>query len=151
MAAADQLNVRLNEPVHFVVKYKISRKLLTVYELEDIYELTRNAFRSHRDFPRNFKLQFNHKDVHEMIDLDSPVQLLDRENNVLEAFEEVAEARDESESSSTEDEDEDIPVEAVPDEAVPDDRDDESHSMYVGLKKNKDSLSPGKMFCDCRS
>ena len=73
----------MNEPVNFIAKFGISRKLVTVLELHEIFDLVENAFKCLRNFPSNFKLQFMHKDVNELIDLDSPIQLYDRANNCL--------------------------------------------------------------------
>ena len=71
----------MNEPVNFIAKFGISRKPVTVLELHEIFDLVENAFKCLRNFPSNFKLQFMHKDVNELIDLDSPIQLYDQGNN----------------------------------------------------------------------
>ena len=73
----------MNEPVNFIVKFGISRKLVTVSELHEIFDLVAIAFKCQRNFPRNFKLQFMHKDVNELTDLDSLIQLHDQANNEL--------------------------------------------------------------------
>ena len=73
----------MNEPVNFIAKFGISRKLVTVSELHEIFDLVANASKCQRNFPSNFKLQFMHKDVNELIDLDSPIQLYVRANNCL--------------------------------------------------------------------
>ena len=73
----------MNEPVNFIAKFGISRKLVTVWELHEIFDLVVNAFKCQRNFPSNFKLQFMHKDVNELIDLDSPIQFYDWVNNEL--------------------------------------------------------------------
>ena len=52
-------------------------------ELHEIFDLVAIAFKCQQNFPRNIKLQFMRKDVNELIDLDSPIQLYDRANNEL--------------------------------------------------------------------
>ena len=64
----------MNEPVNFIVKFGISRKLVTVSELHEIFDLVAIAFKCQR---------FMHKDMNELIDLDSPIHLNDRANNEL--------------------------------------------------------------------
>ena len=73
----------MNEPVNFIAKFGFSRKLVTAWELHEIFDLVVNAFKCQRNSPSNFKLQFMHKDVNELVDLDSPIQLYDRENDCL--------------------------------------------------------------------
>ena len=99
----------MNEPVNFTVKFGISRK---VSELHEIFNLVVIAFKFQRNFPRNFKLQFMHKDVNELIDLYSPIQLYDWGNNELLIIPENTVTT--SEPSSDEDE-----------------SDSSDHSMYV--------------------
>ena len=70
----------MTEPVTFLVKYGISRKLTKVKGFEDLYDDVKSAFRNHPHFPRQFTLKFVHKDVEEYIDLDSPIQLLEQFN-----------------------------------------------------------------------
>ena len=53
------------------MKFGISRKLVTVWELREICDLVANVLKCQENFPSNLKLQFMHKDVNKLIDLDS--------------------------------------------------------------------------------
>lgn len=73
----------MNQHVNFIVKFGISKKLFTLFGLRETFDLVENAFKCPENFPSKFKLQFMDEDVNELINLDSAIQLHDRENNEL--------------------------------------------------------------------
>ena len=73
----------MNKLAIFIAKLSISRKLVTVSELHEIFDLVANVFKCQRNFPSNIKLQLMHMDVNELTDFDSPIQLHDQANNEL--------------------------------------------------------------------
>ena len=73
----------MNKLAIFIAKLSISRKLVTVSELHEIFDLVANVFKCQRNFPSNFKLQLMHMNVNELTDFDSPIQLHDQANNEL--------------------------------------------------------------------
>ena len=90
----------ITEPVTFVVKYGISRKLIKVKDYDDLYDDVKSAFRNHPHFSQKFTFQFVHNDVEEYIDLDSPMQLLDQLNNNLLIIENPSIKNDDEEKES---------------------------------------------------
>ena len=93
----------MTEPVTFVVKYGILRKLIKVKDFEDLYDDVKLAFRNHPHFPQQFTIKFVHKDVEEFIDLDSPIQLLEQFNNNLLITEDPSIKNDDGEKESDDD------------------------------------------------
>ena len=58
------------------------------------------AFRNHPHFPKQFTVQFVHKDVEEYIDLDSPRQLFERLSNNLLIIEDSSIKNDDGDKES---------------------------------------------------
>ena len=63
----------------------------------------KSAFRNHSHFPEQFTVQFVHKDVEEYTDLDSPIQLLERFNNILLIIEDSSIKIDDGDKESDDD------------------------------------------------
>ena len=63
----------------------------------------KSAFRNHSHFPQQFTVQFVHKDVEEYTDLDSPIQLLERFNNILLIIEDSSIKIDDGDKESDDD------------------------------------------------
>ena len=64
----------------FSVKYKTSTKLVYVQNHADIYNEIKKVYQS--TIPDNFNLKYEDKEFR-LVDLDSPIQLHDRKNNIL--------------------------------------------------------------------
>ena len=64
----------------FAVKYKTSTKLVYVQNHADIYSEIKKVYQS--TIPDNFNLKYEDKEFG-LVDLDSPIQLHDRKNNIL--------------------------------------------------------------------
>ena len=93
----------MTEPVTFVVKYSISRKLIKVKDYDDLYEDVKSAFRNHPHFPQKFTFHFVHNDVEKYIDLGSPMQLLDQLYDNLLIIENPSIKNDDEEKESDDD------------------------------------------------
>ena len=65
-----------------------------------MHDHVRSSFRNHPHFPQQFTVQFVHKDVEKYIDLDSPIQLLDRLSNNLLIIEDPSIKNDDREKVS---------------------------------------------------
>ena len=63
----------------------------------------KSAFRNHSHFPEQFTVQSVHKDVEEYTDLDSPIQLLERFNNILLIIEDSSIKIDDGDKESDDD------------------------------------------------
>ena len=63
----------------------------------------KSAFRNHSHFPQQFTVQFVHKDIEEYTDLDSPIQLLERFNNILLIIEDSSIKIDDGDKESDDD------------------------------------------------
>ena len=65
-----------------------------------MHDHLRSSFRNHPHFPQQFTVPFLHKDAEKYIDLDSPIQLLDRLNNNLLIIEDPSIKNDDGEKVS---------------------------------------------------
>ena len=72
--------------VKFVVTFKNSKK---VVPFAKIYDKIKEKFQTQPNFPKIFRVQYEDKDAETMIDLDSPIQLLNRSSNILIVIEET--------------------------------------------------------------
>ena len=68
-----------------------------------MYDGVKSASRNHPHFPQQFAVQFVHKDVEEYIDLDSPIQLLERLNINLLIIEDPSIKNDDGDKESDDD------------------------------------------------
>ena len=64
----------------FAVKYKTSTKLVYVQNHADIYSEIKKVYQC--TIPDNFNLKYEDKEF-DLVDLDSPIKLHDRKNNIL--------------------------------------------------------------------
>ena len=48
-----------------------------------MYDRIKNVYKNESGFPKRFKVMYEDKDMEEYVDLDSPIQLMDRKSNKL--------------------------------------------------------------------
>ena len=48
-----------------------------------MYDRIKNVYKNESGFPKRFKVMYEDKDMAEYVDLDSPIQLMDRKSNKL--------------------------------------------------------------------
>ena len=74
-----------------VVTFKNSKKVVPCanYNFAEIYGKIKEKFQTLPSFPKIFRVQYEDKDVETMIDLDSPIQLVNRSSNILTVMEEI--------------------------------------------------------------
>ena len=51
--------------------------------ISDFVEKVKDKIESCPGFPQKFRLQFEHQDCNILVDLDEPVELIDRSSNIL--------------------------------------------------------------------
>lgn len=69
------------EYTKFIVIYNDSEKIVRIKEFEDLFDAIKIAFKNMLTFPQQFKILYEDEDMNEFVDLDSPIQLLDRKSN----------------------------------------------------------------------
>ena len=81
----------LKEEVKFVVTFKNSKKMVPCanYNFAKIYDKLKEKFQTLPNFPKIFRVQYEDEDVETMIDLDRPIQLVNRSSNILIVMEET--------------------------------------------------------------
>ena len=67
----------------FTTVYNETKKIVVLSEFEDLYEGIKNVYKNESGFRKRFKVMYEDKDMEEYVDLDSPVQLMDRNSNKL--------------------------------------------------------------------
>ena len=79
------------EEVKFVVTFKNSKKMVPCanYNFAKIYDKLKEKFQTLPNFPKIFRVQYEDEDVETMIDLDRPIQLVNRSSNILIVMEET--------------------------------------------------------------
>ena len=71
-----------HEIIPFTVHYQnnIKEVKITIY---DFVQNVKDKIESCTGFPQQFRLQFGHQNCNIFVDLDEPIQLIDRSSNVL--------------------------------------------------------------------
>ena len=79
------------EEVKLVVTFKSSKKVVPCanYNFAKICDKLKEKFQTLPNFPKIFRVQYEDKDVETMIDLDRPIQLVNRSSNILIVMEET--------------------------------------------------------------
>ena len=67
----------------FTTVYNETKKIMVLSEFEDFYEGIKNVYKNESGFRKRFKVMYEDKDMEEYVDLDSPIQLMDRKSNKL--------------------------------------------------------------------
>ena len=67
----------------FITVYNETKKIVVLSEFEDLYDRIKNVYKNESGFPKRFKVMYEDKDMEEYVDLDSPIQLMDRKSNKL--------------------------------------------------------------------
>ena len=65
----------------FITVYNETKKIVVLSEFEDLYDRIKNVYKNESGFPKRFKVMYEDKDMEEYVDLDSPIQLMDRKSN----------------------------------------------------------------------
>ena len=63
--------------------YNETKKIVALSEFKDLYDRIKNVYKNESGFPKRFKVMYEDKDMEEYVDLDSPIQLMDRKSNKL--------------------------------------------------------------------
>ena len=63
--------------------YNETKKIVVVSEFEDLYDRIQNVYKNVPGFPKELKVLYEDKDMEEYVDLDLPIQLMDRKSNKL--------------------------------------------------------------------
>ena len=71
-----------HEIIPFAVHYQNNMKEGKI-TISDFVENVKDKIESCPGFPQQFRLQFEHQDCNIFVDLDEPVQLIDRSSNIL--------------------------------------------------------------------
>ena len=71
-----------HEIIPFAVHYQNNMKEVKI-AISDFVEHFKDKIESCPRFPQQFRLQFEHQNCNIFVDLDEPVQLLDRSSNIL--------------------------------------------------------------------
>ena len=72
----------------FIVTYENFRKVVQCKEYANKYDDVALKFFNCPIFPRHIKLQYEDKEVHDFIDLDTPIQLDQHKSNRINVLEE---------------------------------------------------------------
>ena len=62
----------------FLTVYNETKKIVVLTEFEDLYDRIQSVYKNVPGFPKKFKVLYEDKDMEEYVDLDSPIQLMDR-------------------------------------------------------------------------
>ena len=71
-----------HEIIPFAVHYQDNMREGKI-TISDFVENVKDKIESCPGFPQQFRLQFEHQDCNTFVDLDEPVQLIDRSSNIL--------------------------------------------------------------------
>ena len=73
------------EKVKFVVTLKNSKKVVSCanHNFAKIYDKIKEKFQTLPNFTKIFRVQYEDRDVETMIDLNSPIQLINRSSNII--------------------------------------------------------------------
>ena len=71
------------ELTKFLAVYNETKKIVVLSEFEDLYDIIQSVYKNVPGFPKKFKVLYEGKDMEEYVDLDSPIQLMDRKSNKL--------------------------------------------------------------------
>ena len=67
----------------FLTVYNETKKIVVLTEFEDLYDRIQSVYKNAPGFSKKFKVLYEDKDMEEYVDLDSPIQLMDRKSNKL--------------------------------------------------------------------
>ena len=67
----------------FLTVYNETKKIVVLTEFEDLHDRIESVYKNVPGFPKKFKVLYEDKDMEEYVDLDSPIQLMDRKSNKL--------------------------------------------------------------------
>ena len=67
----------------FLTVYNETKKIVVLTEFEDLHDRIESVYKNIPGFPKKFKVLYEDKDMEEYVDLDSPIQLLNRKSNKL--------------------------------------------------------------------
>ena len=84
------------EYTRFIVIYNDTKKIVQIKKFEDLFDVIKTAFKNLLTFPQQFKTLYEDEDVNEFLDLDSPIQLLDRKSNKVIVLSENPEQKKEN-------------------------------------------------------